>query len=150
MAEAQSSEGRRIAARYHLREPIGRGGMGIVWRAHDELLDREVAVKEVRYADMLGEDNQEDFNRRTKREARAAGRLTHPNVVVVHDGARPLAGVRLWQAVVDAAREVGGAIPVVPVTQLLHADLTLARICAEQALVLGVLDGLAREIEAGR
>ncbi|MDP9861874.1 MULTISPECIES: serine/threonine-protein kinase [Streptosporangium] len=85
MAEAQSSEGRRIAARYHLREPIGRGGMGIVWRAHDELLDREVAVKEVRYADMLGEDNQEDFNRRTKREARAAGRLTHPNVVVVHD-----------------------------------------------------------------
>ncbi|WP_433255655.1 serine/threonine-protein kinase [Streptosporangium sp. CA-135522] len=85
MAGAQSSEGRRIAARYHLREPIGRGGMGIVWRAHDELLDREVAVKEVRYADMLGEDNQEDFNRRTKREARAAGRLTHPNVVVVHD-----------------------------------------------------------------
>jgi 2-C-methyl-D-erythritol 4-phosphate cytidylyltransferase len=45
-------------------------------------------------------------------------------VVVVHDGARPLAGVALWQAVVDAAREVGGAIPVVPVTQLLHADLS--------------------------
>ncbi|WP_433377275.1 protein kinase domain-containing protein [Streptosporangium sp. CA-115845] len=84
MAEAQP-EGRRIASRYHLLEAIGRGGMGIVWRAHDELLDREVAIKEVRYADMLGEDNQEDFNRRTKREARAAGRLTHPNVVVVHD-----------------------------------------------------------------
>ncbi|MEV8631450.1 protein kinase [Streptosporangium sp. NPDC051023] len=84
MAGAQP-EGRRVASRYHLLEPIGRGGMGIVWRAHDELLDREVAVKEVRYADMLGEDNQEDFNRRTKREARAAGRLTHPNVVVVHD-----------------------------------------------------------------
>ena len=84
MAEAQP-EGRRVASRYHLREAIGRGGMGIVWRAHDEFLDREVAIKEVRYADMLGEDNQEDFNRRTKREARAAGRLTHPNVVVVHD-----------------------------------------------------------------
>ncbi|WP_326638367.1 protein kinase [Streptosporangium sp. NBC_01755] len=84
MAEAQP-EGRLIASRYHLLEAIGRGGMGIVWRAHDELLDREVAIKEVRYADMLGEDNQEDFNRRTKREARAAGRLTHPNVVVVHD-----------------------------------------------------------------
>ncbi|MER7206081.1 protein kinase [Streptosporangium sp. NPDC000239] len=84
MAEAQP-EGRRVASRYHLLEPIGRGGMGIVWRAHDEFLDREVAVKEVRYADMLGEDSQEDFNRRTKREARAAGRLTHPNVVVVHD-----------------------------------------------------------------
>ncbi|MFF5204588.1 protein kinase [Streptosporangium sp. NPDC000396] len=84
MAEAQP-EGRRVASRYHLLEPIGRGGMGIVWRAHDELLDREVAIKEVRYADTLGEDNQENFNRRTKREARAAGRLTHPNVVVVHD-----------------------------------------------------------------
>lgn len=46
------------------------------------------------------------------------------DVVVVHDGARPLAGVDLWEAVIEAARAVGGAIPVVPVTQLLHADLT--------------------------
>lgn len=51
----------------------------------------------------------------------AAGEL---DVVVVHDGARPLAGPTLWQAVVDAAREVGGAIPVLPVTGLLHADLS--------------------------
>lgn len=46
------------------------------------------------------------------------------DVVAVHDGARPLAGVELWEAVIAAAREVGGAIPVVSVTQLLHADLT--------------------------
>ena len=46
------------------------------------------------------------------------------DVVVVHDAARPLAGVDLWRAVVDTAREVGGAIPVAPVTRLLHADLT--------------------------
>jgi 2-C-methyl-D-erythritol 4-phosphate cytidylyltransferase len=46
------------------------------------------------------------------------------DVVAGHDGARPLAGVDLWEAVIRAAREVGGAIPVVPVTQLLHADLT--------------------------
>ncbi|HYH73052.1 MAG TPA: IspD/TarI family cytidylyltransferase [Nocardioides sp.] len=51
----------------------------------------------------------------------AAGEV---DVVVVHDGARPLAGTDLWQAVVSAAREIGGAIPVVPVGQLLHADLT--------------------------
>ena len=44
------------------------------------------------------------------------------DVVVVHDGARPLAGRRLWEAVVSTAREVGGAIPVVPVTQLLRPD----------------------------
>lgn len=46
------------------------------------------------------------------------------DVVAIHDGARPLAGTDLWTAVVTAAREVGGAIPVVPVTQLLHGDLT--------------------------
>ena len=46
------------------------------------------------------------------------------DIVVVHDGARPLAGIALWESVVAGAREVGGAIPVVPVTQLLHADLT--------------------------
>jgi 2-C-methyl-D-erythritol 4-phosphate cytidylyltransferase len=46
------------------------------------------------------------------------------DVVVVHDGARPLAGPALWRAVVDAAREVGGAIPVVRVDRLLHSDLT--------------------------
>ncbi|GIH26415.1 hypothetical protein Aph01nite_47250 [Acrocarpospora phusangensis] len=58
--------------------------MGIVWKAHDELLDRTVAVKEVRYDSAMG-DELEELNRRTMREARAAGRLTHPNVVVVHD-----------------------------------------------------------------
>ncbi|MBC2932769.1 2-C-methyl-D-erythritol 4-phosphate cytidylyltransferase [Nocardioides sp. zg-1228] len=47
------------------------------------------------------------------------------DVVVVHDGARPLAGRGLWAAVVSAAREVGGAIPVVPVTQLLGPDRTV-------------------------
>ena len=46
------------------------------------------------------------------------------DVVAVHDGARPLAGTELWASVIAAARDVGGAIPVVPVTHLLHADLT--------------------------
>ncbi|HEY9524727.1 MAG TPA: serine/threonine-protein kinase, partial [Thermopolyspora sp.] len=81
---AEAVPGRRIGGRYHLLESIGRGGMGIVWRAHDELLDRDVAVKEVRYNDAYG-DELTELNRRTMREARAAGRLTHPNVVVVHD-----------------------------------------------------------------
>ncbi|SEG83751.1 Serine/threonine protein kinase [Nonomuraea solani] len=80
----RKQDGRRIAGRYQLQEPIGRGGMGVVWRAYDELLDRTVAVKEVRYAAALGEEVQL-LNRRTMREARAAARFEHPNVIVVHD-----------------------------------------------------------------
>ncbi|MFF4191637.1 serine/threonine-protein kinase [Nonomuraea sp. NPDC001831] len=80
----RKQDGRRIAGRYELLEPIGKGGMGIVWRAHDELLDRTVAIKEVRYAAALGDEVQL-LNRRTMREARAAARFEHPNVIVVHD-----------------------------------------------------------------
>ncbi|MFI9551658.1 serine/threonine-protein kinase [Nonomuraea endophytica] len=75
---------RLVSNRYRLIEPIGEGGMGVVWRAHDELLDRPVAVKEVRYSG-VGEAKRSELNRRTIREARAAGRLEHPSVVVVYD-----------------------------------------------------------------
>ncbi|MFB9694502.1 protein kinase [Amorphoplanes digitatis] len=65
-----------IAERYRLIALIGSGGMGRVWRAHDELLDRDVAVKEI-----TSPGEQE----RTVREARAAARLDHPNVVRIYD-----------------------------------------------------------------
>ncbi|WP_211370682.1 serine/threonine-protein kinase, partial [Nonomuraea turkmeniaca] len=74
----------QVGNRYRLIEPLGEGGMGVVWRAYDELLDRTVAIKEVRYAG-VGEAKRAELNRRTIREARAAGRLDHPSVVVVHD-----------------------------------------------------------------
>lgn len=67
--------------RYRLQEPIGQGGMGTVWRAHDELLDREVALKVL--PRMLVTDL--SAQRRFEREARAMGRLQHPNVVGIYD-----------------------------------------------------------------
>ncbi|MFC0860869.1 serine/threonine-protein kinase [Sphaerimonospora cavernae] len=109
-------DGHRVAGRYHLLEPIGRGGMGVVWRAHDELLDRPVAVKEVLCHPMSEEDRRE-FNLRTIREARAAGRIDHPNVVVVHDvieeDGRPWIVMQLVNArsLGEVLREHGPLVP---------------------------------------
>jgi len=77
--------GRVIAGRYRLQAPIGRGAMGVVWRARDELLDRDVAVKEVQIADTLTEEERATAYQRTLREAKTAARLNHPAVVIVYD-----------------------------------------------------------------
>jgi tRNA A-37 threonylcarbamoyl transferase component Bud32 len=77
--------GRVIAGRYRLQDPIGRGAMGTVWRAWDEILDREVAVKELRIRDSLTADERAKAYQRTHREARTAARLSHPGVVTVFD-----------------------------------------------------------------
>ena len=82
---AMAGTGRVIAGRYRLKEPIGRGAMGTVWRAWDEILDREVAVKELRISDGLPPDERAKAHQRTHREARTAARLSHPGVVTVFD-----------------------------------------------------------------
>ncbi|WP_431946155.1 protein kinase domain-containing protein [Micromonospora marina] len=77
-----------IAGRYRLLELVGRGGMGQVWRARDEELQREVAVKQVVPPNWLAENEQDELRARTLREARTAARLNHPNVVRVYDVVR--------------------------------------------------------------
>jgi hypothetical protein len=77
--------GRVIAGRYILDQPIGRGAMGVVWRGHDQLLDREVAVKEVVLSSSIGADERTNAYQRTLREARTAARLSHRGVVTVYD-----------------------------------------------------------------
>jgi eukaryotic-like serine/threonine-protein kinase len=73
--------GELLAGRYRLAAPLGHGGTAVVWRARDETLGREVAVKllDARLAD------DEALVGRLRAEARAAARLHHPNVVVVYD-----------------------------------------------------------------
>ncbi len=77
--------GRVIAGRYNLQHPIGRGAMGVVWRARDQILDREVAVKEVVISSLLGEEERRNAYQRTLREARTAARLSHRGLVAVYD-----------------------------------------------------------------
>ncbi|WFB08921.1 protein kinase [Streptomyces sp. LX-29] len=88
-----SEGGRLVAGRYRLIEKVGRGGMGAVWRAEDELLGRQIAVKRLHVSPHLADDELATLYERTRREARSAARITHPNVVVVHDvvedGGRP-------------------------------------------------------------
>ncbi|WP_345440243.1 serine/threonine-protein kinase [Actinoallomurus vinaceus] len=77
--------GRVLLGRYRLIEPLGRGGMGTVWRAHDERLGRQVAIKELRLPDDLDSEQRATWTARLDREARAAARLRHPGIVGVHD-----------------------------------------------------------------
>jgi eukaryotic-like serine/threonine-protein kinase len=76
---------RIVAGRYLLERPIGRGGMGVVWLAHDRLLDREVAIKEITLPDTLPEHERDSLRASVLRETRAAARLVNPGVITVYD-----------------------------------------------------------------
>src|SRR6058998_2931168 len=90
MMERMGTEGegvRVIAGRYRLEARLGRGGMGVVWRATDELLGRQVAVKEIPLDldETLSAQEARRQRDRTVREARAVAQLRHPHIIVVHD-----------------------------------------------------------------
>jgi serine/threonine-protein kinase len=73
--------GRKVLNRYKIVEKIGGGGMSVVWKAYDLVLDRSVALKILRPE--MSED--EDFVRRFKREAQSVASLSHPNIVNIYD-----------------------------------------------------------------
>ncbi len=75
------SAGDVIAGRYELVELIGRGGMSSVWKAHDRLLDRTIAIKSLH--EQFTQD--EEYVERFRREARSVAQLSHPNIVTVID-----------------------------------------------------------------
>jgi eukaryotic-like serine/threonine-protein kinase len=136
--------GRVIAGRYRLQAPIGRGAMGVVWRARDQLLDRDVAIKEVQIADTLTDAERATAFQRTLREAKTAARLNHPAVVTVYDvaedGGRPWIVMQLVSAqsldqvlaasgplsprrAADMARQLLSALSVAHAAGVMHRDV---------------------------
>src|ERR1700691_5152392 len=114
MAAMTGGAGQLIGGRYRLVEPAGSGGMGQVWRGYDEVLEREVAVKEVLQPESLPSTRRDSMIARTMREARAAARLHHPGIVLVYDAIQRegvpwiviefISGPSLAQAIDDTGR----------------------------------------------
>ncbi|MFF9816908.1 protein kinase [Streptomyces sp. NPDC014006] len=148
----EGEDARVIAGRYRLDARLGRGGMGIVWQATDQLLGRRVAVKEIALDETLSAEQARAQRDRTLREARAVAQLRHPNIVVVHDvvddGRRPYLVMELVDGgtladriarsgPVDAAEaaRIGvallGALSAAHAAGVLHRDLKPANVLIE-------------------
>ncbi|MFD5824675.1 serine/threonine-protein kinase [Lentzea sp. NPDC060358] len=99
----QAVEPRVIAGRYALVAELGRGGMGIVWRAQDRHIGRFVAVKELHLPDGLAHEERRILEERALREARTAGKLNDPAVVTVYDAINENGTTYIIMELVEAA-----------------------------------------------
>ncbi|MEO6019378.1 MAG: protein kinase [Knoellia sp.] len=152
-----TTQGRLLGGRYRLGAPLGRGGMAVVWRAEDEMLGREVAVKTL---DLTGPDS-DNAGERFRREARATAMLNHPHIVTVYDTGveehtaylvmELLPGPTLAEEVrdsgplpIDAVRtigyEVAGALQAAHDAGIVHRDIKPANISYAADGTVKVLD----------
>ncbi|WP_437820633.1 protein kinase domain-containing protein [Sorangium sp. So ce1078] len=146
-ALAQPSDGAGLPAalgRYHVQRLLGEGAMGRVLLAHDPLLDRDVALKHLRDDLRIPRDVREQLVVRMRHEARAAARVTHPNLVTLHDvGEDPDFGLYLVFEYVEGptlkqhllerplsaaqaarlARELGEALTIAHRAGIVHRDI---------------------------
>jgi hypothetical protein len=128
---------RLVADRYALKAPLGRGGMGVVWRAQDAVLGREVAVKEVVFPPTMAEEERRPAQARVMREARAAARLNHPSAVTLYDVVQDGGGTFIVMELVNAPTladlvRANGPLPVERVADI-GAQIASALEAAHQA-----------------
>ncbi|MET9713404.1 serine/threonine-protein kinase [Nocardiopsis alba] len=132
--------GRLLKGRYQLTSEIARGGVGTVWRATDLVIKREVAVKELRLPADLSRSERESLLQRTTREARVAGRLTHPGLVtvldVVDEDERPWIVMELVEAsTLEEIIQVGGPLPYQRVAEIGLQLIDALRVAHEEGIV---------------
>ncbi|MFI6095841.1 WD40 repeat domain-containing serine/threonine protein kinase [Lentzea sp. NPDC051213] len=132
--------GSLVAQRYRLLQVIGAGGMGRVWLGRDELIGREVAIKELLLPAGLDEQQRALLCQRAMREAQLAGHLNHPGIVTVHDvveyNGAPMIVMEFVRggSLSDAIRSQG-ALPVDQVAYIANAMLSAVRVAHQAGIV---------------
>ncbi len=113
--------------RYEITGTLGLGAMGIVYKAHDPLIERTVAIKTVGWAGLTREETDE-FVQRFFQEARSAGRLNHPNIVTIHDTGRSddLAFITMEFLDGRSLREILDAGAVLPLSRIAEIGAEIA------------------------
>jgi tRNA A-37 threonylcarbamoyl transferase component Bud32 len=167
MTRPLTAPGRLVARRYRLQSQIGGGGMGTVWLARDELLGRQVAIKQV--LSPVGADDQQidEQRQRALREGRIAARLSHPHAISVYDVAlengqpwlvmeylpsRSLAevltedGVLRTDVVAQIGAQVADALAATHAAGIVHRDVKPANILIGQG---GRIEGLVKITDFG-